>query len=115
MWAVLHGKAARVEPTPAHRRAPHPPRTLRCAALRCAQEGLREEKRRVPDPRMAVYLLAAEHSKPGMFYLGFIAHSNPHREYFTVTPDGFHFRQRVRGQGGRVERAGRGARLGVQG
>lgn len=111
VWAVLHGKIARVEPTPPHRRASHPPRV----ALRCAQEGLREEKRRVPDPRMAVYLLAAEHSKPGMFYLGFIAHSNPHREYFTVTPDGFHFRQRVRGQGGRCVGAGSGARRGVQG
>lgn len=52
----------------------------------------------MPDARMAAYLLAADDSKPGMFYLGFIVSTNPHREYFTVTPDGYHFRQ-VRGWG----------------
>ena len=44
---------------------------------------------------MAAYLLAVDHNKPGLFYLGFIISQRPHREYFTVTPDGYHFRQRV--------------------
>ncbi|GAB4816099.1 hypothetical protein N2152v2_003145 [Parachlorella kessleri] len=57
------------------------------------QEQLRSEKQR-QDPRMAAYLVAVDHNKPGLFYLGFIISQRPHREYFTVTPDGYHFRQR---------------------
>ncbi len=74
---------------------------LHCAFRFCyLQEQLRVEKQN-QDARMAAYLLAADHGKPGMFYLGFIASTNPHREYFTVTPDAGGGPPRARGRRGR--------------
>ncbi|CAL8470742.1 g10284 [Coccomyxa elongata] len=58
------------------------------------EEQLRHEKRRTPQG--AVYLLGCKQDAPGTFYLAFITNVNPHREYFTVTPDGFYFRHEVR-------------------
>ncbi len=57
------------------------------------EEQLRHEKRRTPQG--AVYLLGCKQDAPGTFYLAFITNVNPHREYFTVTPDGFYFRHEV--------------------
>ncbi|BDA45673.1 Transcription elongation factor SPT6 [Coccomyxa sp. Obi] len=58
------------------------------------EERLRQEKRRTPQG--AVYLLGCKQDAPGTFYLAFITNVNPHREYFTVQPDGFYFRSEVR-------------------
>lgn len=68
-------------------------RKFRLGSWEVLQDQLRTEKQR-NDPRMAAYLLAADTSKPGLFFLGFIVSANPHREYFTVTPEGYHFRQK---------------------
>ena len=57
------------------------------------EEQLRQEKRRTPQG--AVYLLGCRLDAPGTFYLAFITNVNPHREYFTVSPDGFYFRHEV--------------------
>lgn len=57
------------------------------------EEQLRAEKLR--QPQGAVYVLGCKLDRPGAFYLAFIINRNPHREYFTVMPDGFYFRRRV--------------------
>ncbi len=60
-------------------------------------EGLKEQlmAEKTQTKGGAVYLLGCKLDTPGTFYLGYIINTNPHREYFTVTPDGFYFRHEV--------------------
>lgn len=57
------------------------------------QAQLKMEKHK--NPGMAAYLLGRKLDTPGAFYLGSITNTTPHREYFTVDPDGFYFRHKV--------------------
>ena len=57
------------------------------------KEQLEMEKR---NSQGAVYLLGCKLDTPGTYYLGYIINTNAHREYFTVTSEGFYFRHEVR-------------------
>lgn len=42
-----------------------------------------------------VYCLARDHEKPNTFFILFVINYSIRAEYFTVTPDGFHFRRKL--------------------
>jgi len=65
------------------------------ASWQQVQQALRQQ--RFAAPQMAAYCLAADDTRAGAFYLGYITEATPRREFFVVFPDGFYFRKEVYG------------------
>ncbi|KAK9828928.1 hypothetical protein WJX72_002842 [[Myrmecia] bisecta] len=83
-----------VEPYMANIKALVGHRKMREGSLDQVNNLLRAEKAR--SPQQAVYCFGIKYDSPGVFYIAFIMNTLPHREYFTVTPDGYYYRSKVR-------------------
>lgn len=53
------------------------------------------QQERASAPQIAAYCLAADDTRAGAFYIGFLVGSKPRREYFAVLPDGFYFDRKM--------------------